>query len=115
MPLARALERYDHVLLDLDGCPWAGDAPPHRAPPGAVRSRPARLALDGGLWVGAEPTHRAPEAVAALREAGTSVVFVTNDPQRTAEEFVRKLWRLGFRASVDEIASVGGAMQHVLA
>jgi HAD superfamily hydrolase (TIGR01450 family) len=87
MALSRAIERYDHLLLDLDGC----------------------------LWVGAEPTPRAPEAVAALREAGRSVLFVTNDPQRSAEELVRKLWSLGFRASVDEIASVGGAMQQVLA
>lgn len=87
LALSRALDPYDHVLLDLDGC----------------------------LWLGDRPTSRAVQAVAALREAGKKLLFCTNDPQRSAEDFVRKLWRLGFQASVDEIASVGGAVQHGLA
>lgn len=87
MTLSAAMRPYDHVLLDLDGC----------------------------LWVGDEPTERAPDAVDALRDAGKSLLFLTNDPRHSAEEFVRKLWRLGFRASVDEIASVGAAVQHLLA
>lgn len=87
MPLSPRVAGYDHLLLDLDGC----------------------------LWVGDEPTDRAVEAVASLREAGKALLFVTNDPQRSPEELVRKLWRLGFQASVDEIASVGGAMQRALA
>ena len=86
MPLSPRVAGYDHLLLDLDGC----------------------------LWVGDEPTERAVPAVAALREAGKSLLFVTNDPARTPEELVRKLWRLGFQASVDEIASVGDAMERTL-
>ena len=27
VPVASALSRYDHVLLDLDGCVWVGDEP----------------------------------------------------------------------------------------
>lgn len=87
MALSPALRPYDNLILDLDGC----------------------------LWVGDRPTARAVDAVAALREAGKKLLFCTNDPQRSAEEFVRKLWRLGFQASVDEIASVGGAVQYGLA
>lgn len=87
MPLSPAVAGYDHLLLDLDGCVWIGEA----------------------------PTAGAPEAVEALREAGKRLLFVTNDPQRSAEDLVRKLWRLGFRASVDEIASVGAAVQRLLA
>ena len=87
MTLSAAVRGYDHVLLDLDGC----------------------------LWVGDEPTERAPEAVAALRQAGKRLLFLTNDPRHSAEELVRKLWRLGFQASVDEVASVGAAVQHHLA
>jgi glycerol 3-phosphatase-2 len=75
------------VLLDLDGCVWVGDD----ALPGAV------------------------DAVAALREAGKSVVFLTNDVRHPPEGFVRKLWRLGFQASVDEVLSVGAAVQFFLA
>jgi len=82
-----AVRPYDHLLLDLDGCLWVGDA----------------------------ATDRAPEAVAALREAGKGLLFLTNDPQKSPEDLVRKLWRLGFQASVDEIASVGAAVQRLLA
>ena len=71
MPLNPALARYDHVLLDLDGCLWVGDE-----------------ALDG-----------AAEAVAALREAGKGIAFLTNDVRHAPEDFVRKLWRLGFQAA----------------
>ncbi|MGI8513134.1 MAG: HAD-IIA family hydrolase [Solirubrobacteraceae bacterium] len=87
MPLSPLLRRYDHVLLDLDGCVWVGD----------------------------EPTARAPEAVSALREAGKRTAFITNDARHSTEEFVRKLWRLGFQASLEEVVTVGGALQHLLA
>ena len=82
-----AVRPYDHVLLDLDGCLWVGD----EALPGAA------------------------DAVAALREAGKSVVFLTNDVRHAPEEFVRKLWRLGFQASLDEVVTVGAAVQYALA
>lgn len=87
MALSPLLARYDRVLLDLDGC----------------------------VWVGGAPTPGAPEAIAALRAAGVGIAFVTNDSGRSAEEFVRKLWRLGFRASAEEVVTVGGALQHLLA
>ena len=73
------------------------------------------LDLDGCIWVGDEPTERAPEAVAALRAAGKGIAFVTNDGRHSAEEHVRKLWRLGFKASVEEVVTVGGALQFHLA
>jgi glycerol-1-phosphatase len=82
-----ALSRYDNVLLDLDGTLWVGDD----ALPGAAA------------------------AVQALREAGKGIAFVTNDVRHAPEEFVRKLWRLGFQANVDEIVSCGAALQHLLA
>jgi HAD superfamily hydrolase (TIGR01450 family) len=87
LSLSPALRRYDHVLLDLDGCLWVGDD-----------------ACDG-----------AADAVGALREAGKSVRFLTNDVRHGPEDFVRKLWRLGFQAAVDEVLSVGAAVQRLLA
>src|SRR3954451_3937003 len=87
MPPRMLLSRYDHMLLDLDGCVWVGD----EALPGA------------------------PEAVAALREAGKSVLFLTNNVRHAPEAFVRKLWRLGVQAAVDEVLSVGAALQFRLA
>jgi HAD superfamily hydrolase (TIGR01450 family) len=87
VPLNPRMRQYDHMLLDLDGCVWLGDAPI----PGAI------------------------EAVAALREAHKSVLFLTNDVRRPPEGFVRKLWQLGFQASIAEVLSVGAALQYWLA
>ena len=87
MPVTPLVARYDHILLDLDGCVWVGD----------------------------DPTEGAAEAVTALRAAGKSVAFVTNDSQLATEEYVRKLWRLGFQASLEEVVTVGGALQYLLA
>jgi HAD superfamily hydrolase (TIGR01450 family) len=87
VPLSPLVARYDHLLLDLDGC----------------------------VWVGAEVTPGAVEAVAALREAGKGIAFVTNDGRSSGEEYVRKLWSLGFQASLEEVVTVGGALQYALA
>lgn len=87
MPLSPLLNSYDHVVLDLDGC----------------------------VWVGETCTRGAPEAVTALRAAGKSIMFVTNDARRSPEDYVRKLWSLGLRASLEEVVTVGAAIQHVLA
>ena len=40
---------------------------------------------------------------------------MTNDSRRAPEEYVRKLWRLGVQASLEEVVTVGSALQHVLA
>jgi glycerol 3-phosphatase-2 len=87
MPLSPLLHPYDHVLLDLDGCVWIGD----QLVPGSQ------------------------EALAELRSAGKTVCYVTNDAARSPEEFVRKLWSLGLQASLEEVVTVGGAIQYVLA
>jgi HAD superfamily hydrolase (TIGR01450 family) len=81
------LRGYDHILLDLDGCLWVGDE-----------------ACDGAV-----------DAVGALRDAGASVLFLTNDVRHAPEDFVRKLWRLGFQASLAEVVTVGAALQFRLA
>ena len=57
----------------------------------------------------------APESVAELRASGKSVAFLTNDARRSPEDYVRKLWGLGMQASLEEVVTVGGAIQHVLA
>jgi glycerol-1-phosphatase len=87
MALAPLLARYDHVLLDLDGTVWLGDT----LTPGAA------------------------DALAELRAAGKGIAFVTNGSGQVPEEYVRKLWSLGLRASAREIVSVGAAIQFLLA
>jgi glycerol-1-phosphatase len=85
--LSPTVSRYDQLILDLDGCVWVGDRPV----PGAV------------------------EAVVALRDAGKRLAFATNDPRHAGEEYVAKLWGMGIRASLSDVVTVGGAMQHLLA
>jgi len=87
MPLSPLIASYDHVLLDLDGC----------------------------VWVGQSATANAREALAELRGAGKTIAFVTNDSRLAPEEYVRKLWSLGLQASLEEIVTVGSAIQYVLA
>jgi HAD superfamily hydrolase (TIGR01450 family) len=87
MPLAPLLAGYDNVILDLDGC----------------------------VWVGETCTRGAPEAVSELRSAGKRLVFLTNDSRRSPEEYVRKLWSLGIQASLEEVVTVGAAVQYLLA
>jgi glycerol-1-phosphatase len=87
MALSPLLRTYDHVLLDLDGC----------------------------VWVESEPTPGAREALSELRSAGKGLAFVTNDSRRSPEEYVRKLWSLGLQASLEEVVTVGAAIQFLLA
>lgn len=71
--------------------------------------------LDGTVWVGDEPTPGAVEALEAWRAAGKAIAFVTNETRLTELEFVRKLWGIGAQASVEEVVTAGGALQHHLA
>jgi glycerol-1-phosphatase len=87
VPLSSLASRYDQLVLDLDGC----------------------------VWIGGEPIDGSVEAIAALRDAGKRVAFVTNNPRRSAEEYVQGLWAVGVQASLADVVTVGGAVQHLLA
>lgn len=87
VPLSALVAAYDNVILDLDGT----------------------------VWVGGLATPRAPEAISTIRAAEKRLCFVTNDGSRTPEEYVRKLWSMGCTAGVEEVVSVGSAIQFVLA
>ena len=87
MPLSPLARRYDQFILDLDGC----------------------------VWLGEEPTPRAVDAVAALRDAGKRVAFATNNSRHGTEDYVARLWGVGIRASLADVVTAGGAMQHLLA
>ena len=55
------------------------------------------------------------EAVEALRDAGKNVAYATNDPRSATEDYVARLWKIGIRASMSDVVTVGGALQHLLA
>lgn len=85
--LASTVAGYDQLILDLDGCVYVGDT----------------------------PTAGAVEAIEMLRTAGRRIAFVTNDPRGAAEDYVQRLWRMGIRASLGDVVTVGAATQHLLA
>ncbi|MDQ3934113.1 MAG: HAD-IIA family hydrolase, partial [Actinomycetota bacterium] len=87
MPISPFLSQYEQVIMDLDGC----------------------------VYLGGEPIEGSVEAVSALREGGLRVAFVTNDPRSSTEDYVQRLWGMGIRASVADVVTVGGAVQHLLA
>ena len=86
-PLSPLLDGYDQLILDLDGCVRVGDG----AVPGS------------------------PEAIAALRAAGKRVAFATNNSWHSGEDQVQSLWGIGVQASLADVVTVGGAVQHLLA
>ena len=87
MPLSALATRYDQFILDLDGC----------------------------VWVGGEPTPGAIDALEELRAAGKALAFATNNAYESGEDLVAQLWKIGVRASLRDVVTVGGAMQHALA
>ncbi|HVD86002.1 MAG TPA: HAD-IIA family hydrolase [Solirubrobacterales bacterium] len=76
MPLA---DRYDGLLIDLDGV----------------------------VWIGREPVPGSPRALEALLEAGKRLVFVTNNPSRHPSVYAERLRELGIPASEGQIVTAG--------
>ena len=87
MVLSPLAQRYEQFILDLDGCVWVGD----------------------------EPTPGAVEAIDALRTGGKRLAFATNDARSAGEDYVARLWGHGIKASLADVVTVGGALQHMLA
>jgi HAD superfamily hydrolase (TIGR01450 family) len=87
VPLTPLAAGYDQFILDLDGCVWVGD----------------------------RPTPRAQDALQALRDEGKRIAFATNDPRAATEDYVARLWSIGVKASLRDVVTVGGALQHLLA
>ncbi len=76
MPLA---DRFDGLLIDLDGV----------------------------VWVGREPVPGSPEALAALLEAGKELCFVTNNPTRRPQEYAERLRGFGVEIGPERIVTAG--------
>ena len=87
MPLTPLAARYEQFVLDLDGC----------------------------VWVGGKPTPGVVDALDELRAADKRVAFATNNAYESGEDLVARLWKIGARASLRDVVTVGGAMQHLLA
>jgi HAD superfamily hydrolase (TIGR01450 family) len=80
------VERYDLVMLDLDGVVYVGDA----AVPGAA------------------------DALRRAREAGVHLAYVTNNASRSPEAVAEKLGRVGVEADPHDVVTSAQAAAHLL-
>lgn len=76
MPLA---DRFDGLLIDLDGV----------------------------VWIGSEPVPGSPQALRTLLEAGKRIVFVTNNPGRPPTAYAERLRELGVEVGPEQIVTAG--------
>jgi glycerol-1-phosphatase len=72
------------------------------------------LDLDGVVYRGDDPIPGAPQAVAALRERGRRIVFLTNNSARTPEEVAKRLARLGIPGHPGEVVTSAQAAARLL-
>jgi len=63
------------------------------------------LDLDGVVYRGGDPVPGAAEAIAALRERGRRIVFLTNNSARTPERVAEKLAGMGIPSNPDEVVT----------
>jgi glycerol 3-phosphatase-2 len=73
------------------------------------------LDLDGVLYRGDEAVPGAPQTMAAIRERGIPVAFITNNSARTPEQVAAKLEAMGIAAAASEVVTSGLATADLLA
>jgi len=72
-----------------------------------TRFEGALVDMDGTLYRGETPIPGAREAIAALREAGVAVQFLTNNATKSPENYVEKLAGMGIDAAADDVVTAG--------
>jgi glycerol-1-phosphatase len=63
--------------------------------------------LDGVVWIGREPVPGSPQALRTLLEAGKRIVFVTNNPGRPPAAYAERLGELGVEVGEEQIVTAG--------
>jgi HAD superfamily hydrolase (TIGR01450 family) len=72
------------------------------------------LDLDGTVYLGDELLPGAADTIRSLRESGARVVFVTNKPLETSEQYAAKLTELGVPATADDVVTAVDALVQYL-
>ena len=75
----------------------------------------AMLDLDGVVYVGGAAVPGAPEHLAAVRESGMGVAFITNNAARPPEQVAEHLRELGVAAGAEDVVTSAQAAARVLA
>lgn len=75
----------------------------------------ALLDLDGVVYVGGEAVPHAPESLAAARDAGMRLAYVTNNAARTPETVAGHLTRIGVPAESGDVITSAQAVARLIA
>jgi phosphoglycolate/pyridoxal phosphate phosphatase family enzyme len=68
--------------------------------------------LDGVVYVGENPTEGAVETINLLKKSGKIVIFLTNDPGKTAAEYSDKLRGMGIIVNPGDVVTSGMAIAY---
>ncbi|HVY55395.1 MAG TPA: HAD-IIA family hydrolase [Thermodesulfobacteriota bacterium] len=68
--------------------------------------------LDGVVYVGDNLTEGAAETLEELKKSGKIVIFLTNDPRKTAAEYSEKLRAMGIAVSPGDVVTSGMAIAY---
>lgn len=68
--------------------------------------------LDGVVYVGDSPTEGSVETISLLKKSGKIVIFLTNDPRKTAAEYSEKLRGMGIPVSPGDVVTSGMAIAY---
>ncbi|MEQ9620178.1 MAG: HAD-IIA family hydrolase [Deltaproteobacteria bacterium] len=68
--------------------------------------------LDGVVYVGEKPTGGSAETINTLKKMGKLVIFITNDPRRTASEYSKKLRDMGILTKPGDLVTSGMAIAY---
>jgi len=71
--------------------------------------------LDGVVWIGREPVPGSAETLRALLEAGKRIVFVTNNPGKLPAAYAERLGELGVEVGEEQIVTAGIAVSRLAA
>lgn len=63
--------------------------------------------LDGVVWIGREPVPGSAQTLQALLEAGKQIVFVTNNPGKLPAAYAERLRELGVEVGAEQIVTAG--------
>jgi glycerol-1-phosphatase len=69
--------------------------------------------LDGVVWIGDRVVPGAAEAIGELRRRGKRVLFVTNDPRSSPQEYAARLTEHGIPSARDDVLTAGAATAEV--
>ncbi|NYI77205.1 HAD-IIA family hydrolase [Nocardioides panzhihuensis] len=75
----------------------------------------AMLDLDGVVYIGGAAVPRARESLAAARESGLRLAFITNNAARPPAKVAENIRNLGIEATAEDVVTSAQAAVHVLA